>query len=187
MRKVVILLLVLFSASLLRAQVLSSHKTVIRNSKTQRVERVNYQVPLYEFADSAILLSTIRLLSFDPAVDTIRIKSDKVTYILTMRFEQGGGDTIVCHASYSESPYIYDDLQGCCLIAGYYVQIIGLLPPFLVPTKETVSFSYVSYKLCFEQFELEEMGDDSAPHWVIGFSGNDVTLIKYYPYRPIGD
>lgn len=189
MRNVVILMLVLFSASLLRGQVLSCHKTVLKNSKTQRVERVNYKVPLYEFADTAILRKTMCILSLNPIVDSIHRKSEKVTCILTMRFDQVGDDTLVCHAYYSDLPYMQQNLRGCCLIDGHYVQIIGVMPPFMTPTKSTTSFSYISHKLILGEyngrvFDFEDMGDDRVPQWFIGFSGNDVTLIEYFP---IGD
>ncbi|MBO4588641.1 MAG: hypothetical protein J5711_07090 [Bacteroidales bacterium] len=185
MRKIVILILFSLSASIIQAQVVSCHRKVLRRTKTEKVERVNYRLCLYEFSDTAILRKTMCILSLNPIADSIRRKSEKVTYILTMQFEQVGDDTLVCHAYYSDLPYMQENLRGCCLIDGHYVQIIGVIPPFMTPTKSTTSFSYISHKLILGEyngrvFYFEDMGDDRAPQWDISYSRGAVQLLKYH-------
>ena len=102
-----------------------------------------------------------------------------------MQFEQVGDDTLVCHAYYSDLPYMQENLRGCCLIDGHYVQIIGVIPPFMTPTKSTTSFSYISHKLILGEyngrvFYFEDMGDDRAPQWDISYSRGAVQLLKYH-------
>ncbi len=182
MRKVIIFL-VFFSPLFIQAQVVSCHKTELKKTQTDKWEKVNYGLRVYEFTDSTILRDIINILSFNPDVDSIRTKSDDVTHILEMRFRQGGQDTVICNVAYLELPYLLEDLGGCCLISGYYVLLVGAIPSFLTPTKEVASFSYLSHKIYTYGFEMEEMGDDSVPQWVLGFYEKKVRLLRYYGFE----
>ena len=135
MKKIIILscfLIPVFTYS----QVVSCHKSELKRTKSDRWERVNYKLRMYEFADSNILRKTMQILSMDSIADSIPIKSEKVTFIMTMSFKQSGYDTVICRVAFSELPYMLGTLKGCCLIAGKYVQITGIVPYFLTPTKK---------------------------------------------------
>ena len=177
-------IMLVFSPITLRAQVVGCKKTEIKKTKTERWEKVKYGLRVFEFKDSTLLRETIQILSLKPKDDSIPVDSKNVKSILVMRFEQGGGDTITCHVSYLEKPFIYDELKGCCLISGYYVQIEGIIPFFLTPTKEVATFSYLSHKFNMGNYggvtwELEDMGDDSLPQWKLIFSEKKVRLLEY--------
>lgn len=170
------------------SQVVSCHKTELKRTKSDRWERVNYELRMYEFADSNILRKTMQIFSMDSIANSIPTKSEKVTFIMTMSFKQCGYDTVICRVAFLELPYMLENLKGCCLIAGKYVQIKGIVPYFLTPTKKTASFSYLSHKISLfndgdKRYEIEEMGDDSCPQWKIVYSGNNVQLIDYVECR----
>lgn len=185
MRKLVVLLVVLFPF-FVQAQVVSCHKTTLKKSETDTWEKVNYNLRIFEFKDSTVLREITKILQFNLLFDSdIRVKSEKVTSILTMWFKQSSPDTLICQASYSDKPYLYDELRGCCLMACYYVQLVGAIPSFLTPTNDVASFSYLSHKVKMGNYdgfewELEEMGDDSVPQWIIEFSNKNVRLLRYY-------
>lgn len=167
-----------------QSQVVSCSKTELKRTKNDRWERVNYKLRIYEFADSNMLRETMHILSLNPQVDSIRITSQKVTFIMNMSFKQCNQDTINCRVLYYDLPYMLEDLKGCCIIAGYYVQISGIVPWFLTPTKNTASFSYLSHKISLynygeKRYEIEEMGDDSVPQWHLTFFDKKVRLLKY--------
>lgn len=185
MRKYIVIILLGLFPSYIGAQVVHCHKTEIKKTKTDKWEKVNYGLRLFAFEDTAILRETAKILLFNSPIDSIHIESKKVTHILTMRFKPSGGDTLVCTVSYSEKPFLYEDLKGCCLISGYYVQLVGTIPSFFRPTKDIASFSYQSRKIIMGNyngidFELEEMGDDSVPQWNLEFAGKNVRLLDYH-------
>lgn len=180
MKRFVFVILLGLSPSYIWAQVVFCHKTELKKTKTDKWEKVDYTVRQFAFEDTAILRETARILSFNLLVDSIYLESEKVTYILTMRFNSKGGDTLVCDVSYSEKPFLFENLKGCCLISGYYVQLVGTIPSFIKPTKDVASFSYISHMINWGDFELEEMGDDSVPRWTIEYTGKNVRLLSYY-------
>lgn len=170
------------------SQVVSCNTTELKRTKNDRWERVNYKVRIYEFADSNMLRETMHILSLDSQVDSIRTTSQKVTFIMNMSFKQSNQDTIICRVLYYNLPYMIEDLKGCCIIAGYYVQISGIVPWFLIPTKKTASFSYLSHKISLfnegdKRYEIEEMGDDSCPQWKIRYYDHNVHLIDHVECR----
>ncbi len=185
MRKLFVLLCLMFPL-FVHSQVVSCNTTELKRTKNDRWESVNYKVRIYEFADSNMLRETMHILSLDSQVDSIRITSQKVTFIMNMSFKQSNQDTIICRVLYYNLPYMLEDLKGCCIIAGYYVQISGIVPWFFTPTKNTASFSYLSHKISLYnqgeiRYEIEDTGDDSAPQWKIAYHGNQVQLISHIP------
>lgn len=185
MRRFVLIILLGFFPSFIWAQVLFCHKTEIKKTKTDKWEKVNYGVRLFVIEDTAIIRETARILLLNSPNDSIQIESGMVTHILTMWFKPKGGDTLICNVSYSEKPFLYEDLKGCCLISGHYVQLVGTIPSFFRPTKESAVFSYLSHKIYMGNyngidFELEEMGDDSIPQWNLEYAGKNVRLIDYH-------
>ena len=185
MRKIFILLCFMFPL-FVQSQVVSCSKTELKRTKNDRWERVNYKLRIYEFADSNILREIMHILSFDTQADSIHTTSQKVTFIMNMSFKQCYQDTIICRVLYYDLPYMLEDLKGCCIIAGYYVQISGIVPWFLIPTKNTASFSYLSHKISLynqgeKRYEIEDMLDDRAPQWKIEYHGNKVRLISHIP------
>ena len=184
MRKIFILLFFMFPL-FVQSQVVSCSKTELKRTKNDRWERVNYKLRIYEFADSNILREIMHILSFDTKVDSIHTTSQKVTYIMNMSFKQCYQDTIICRVLYYDLPYMLEDLKACCIIAGYYVQISGNVPWFLIPTKNTASFSYLSHKMSLYnqgeiRYEIEDTGDDRTPQWIIGVFNKNVRLLNYY-------
>ncbi|MCR4828529.1 MAG: hypothetical protein K5864_03600 [Bacteroidales bacterium] len=183
----IILILIIFFPLSLQSQVVFCNKYEIKKTTTDRWERVNYGLRIFEFNDSTILRETIHVLSLSHDVDSIHIKSENVKEILVMWFKEGCGDTVTCRARYSEKPFVYDELKGCCLISGYYVQLAGTIPSFMTPTKDIATFSYLSHMIVMGNYdgfiwEMEEMGDDSIPQWNIEYFQNKVRLINYYGY-----
>lgn len=182
MKKVAIIFL-FFVPVFIQAQVLSCNTKRIKETNNEKWEKVDYKLRVYEFADSNILLETIKNLSFNPNVDTIS------KAFLCMQFKPSGQDTVIANITYLEKPYLLDDLKGCCLVAGHYFLITGIMPSFLIPTKSVASFNYLSHKITWakygkKKYEIEDMGDDSAPQWKIEYSGENVRLIEYFD---IGD
>ena len=165
------------------AQVVFCHKTELKKTKSDKWEKVSYAVRQFAFEDTAILRETAHILLLYSPNDSIQIESGMVTHILTMWFKPKGGDTLICNVSYSEKPFLYEDLKGCCLISGHYVQLVGTIPSFFRPTKESASFSYISHMINWGDFELEEMGDDSVPRWTIEYTGKNVRLIDYHGFN----
>ena len=168
-----------------QAQVVSCHKTELKKTSTDWWGKVDYEVRLYEFADSTVVNEIQKILSLKADVDSICNKSEMVTDILTMRFEKNNDGAIICHVRYSEKPFLHDDLIGCFIMANHYIQIRGAIPSFLNPTKTTANFSYFSHKINLanyngRKFEIEEMGDDSAPQWTIEITDGNVELLRYY-------
>lgn len=185
MKRFLLIILLGIFPSFVWTQVLFCHKTEIKKTKTDKWEKVDYGVRLFVFEDTATLRETAHILLLNSPNDSIHIESGMVTYILTMMFKPKGDDTLICNVSYSEKPFLYEDLKGCCLISGHYVQLVGTIPSFFRPTKEIVSFSYLSHKINIGiyhgiGFELEEMGDDSVPAWNLEYVGTKVRLIDYY-------
>ena len=185
MRRFITIILLGLFPSYLWSQVVFCHKTEIKKTKTDKWEKVNYGVRIFEFEDTVILRETAQILLLNSSNDSIHIESSRVTHILTMWFKIKGDDTLICNVSYSEKPFLYEDLKGCCLISGHYVQLVGTIPSFFRPTRDIASFSYLSHKINMGNFngidfELEEMGDDSIPRWNLEYAGKKVRLLDYY-------
>lgn len=168
-----------------QSQVTYCQKTIQKKSTVDKWEKVNYRLRIYEFIDSTLLQRTAQLLSLNPDCNRVIENGETITWILTMSFKKEGKDTMVCNVTYSEKPYMYPRLMGCCMIGGRYAQIVGDTPKFMKPTKNTKAFSYISHKIFMGkyngvEYETEEMGDDSVPQWILEYDGKDVTLLKYY-------
>lgn len=165
----------------IQAQVVSCRITELNKTEIDKWEKVDYSLRIFEFKDTSLLKEVVQIISSEKIEnDSILGKNNESDGILSMRFELGGGDSLFCHIEYSDKPYLYNNLNGCCLIDGNYAQIIGVVPYFLTPLNAIASFTYIRHIIGDSEIALEEMGDDSLPKWVLVFLQKNVQLLKYY-------
>lgn len=182
--RIIFLLLFLLPIHI-QAQAVSCRITELNTAGIDKWEKVDYSLNVFEFKDSSLQKEIVQIISSEKNEnDSILGKNDGTGGILSMRFELGREDSLFCHIEYSDKPYLYNNLIGCCLIDGYYVQILGVVPYFLTPLNEIASFTYTRHIIGDGEIALEEMGDDSLPKWVLLFSRKHFLLLKYYGTHP---